>query len=159
MTWKFLPTILLLLIALSSQAQQDGWWGSARQRGLKGPVHVVTIKCSYPNRTGSTTQKYEFARDGKLLVITGPQAFMPHYIFQESRKVTKRNSHGDVEEVSFSLEGDVIRRNRGEYIYDDVGNWTKLVTSEMLTYTWDGGPPENTWRVKDVCTRDIEYYR
>jgi hypothetical protein len=155
----FLSILFVLLISAESYAQQDGFWGTARQRHLKGPVRLVTTRCPDPKTTRITITKLEFARNGNLVAITAPQAFFGDITFPISRKVTKRNAKGDGEEATLSLEGDVLERYRAEYVYDDIGNWTKAVRYRMLTYTWEGGPPENTWQIMDTCTRDIEYYR
>ena len=153
--------VILATFVGSSHAQKGGRWASARDRGLRGAVRSLVTTCSDSSGKYDTTFKYEFATDGKLVTISAPQ--FPQYdcilTIPETRKGTKRNAHGDVEEVSYFLEGDLTRKQRGEYSYDNVGNWTNLVTSEMLTYTWEGGPPEGSWRVINVCTREIEYYR
>ena len=98
---KFLITILVLFAYAAGLAAQYNYrWASARQRHLKGSVHVVTRQCT--GKSGQIiTEKYEFARDGKLLIVTEPQAFMPDIMTPESRKVKKRNTHGDAEEVFY----------------------------------------------------------
>jgi hypothetical protein len=157
----FATMLLLVAFALGAQAQERGAWASARERGLKGAVRTVSDTCSDVKAKFETRYKYEFARNGELIVITGPQ--LPRYdciiAFPVSYKITKRNSRGDVEEVAILLEGDVIEKERYEYEYDSAGNWIKQVTSRMRTYEVEGDEwKAGEWRAFYVCTQTIEYY-
>ena len=152
---------LLLIFAIGAQAQKQGVWVAARERGLKGAVHTVVSSCADINRTHETRIKYEFTRDGKVTTITAPQ--FPRYdciiSFSVSYKITKRNSRGDAEEVAIVLDGDVMEKERYEYEYDGAGNWIKQVTFRTRTYEtvgddWKAGE----WRALYVCNRTIEYY-
>jgi hypothetical protein len=157
----FIAILLLLVFTAGVQAQKRGAWASARERGLKGAVHTVVSTCSSVRGKLETRYKYEFDRDGKLLMITGPQ--LPHYdciiSVPVSNKIAKRNNRGDVEEVAIVLEGEVLEKERYEYEYDSAGNWIKQVTFRTRTYEavgddWKAGE----WRALYVCTRTIEYY-
>jgi hypothetical protein len=152
---------LLLILVLGVQAQNQGRWASAHERGLKGAVHIVVSSCSDIKGNYETRYKYEYARDGELKVITSPQIKLPDCIISTpmSHKITKRNSSWDVEEVSYFLEGDLLEKERYEYEYDSVGNWVKAVTYLMRTYEMEGGNwKEGEWQARYVCTRTIEYY-
>ena len=75
-------------------------------------------------------------------------------------QATQRNARGDISEVSRSLDGDVIEKERFEYEYDDVGNWIKQTIFLMRTYEVEGGDwKEGEWQPKYVCQRTFEYYR
>jgi hypothetical protein len=153
--------MLLLAVAGGLHAQKSIYWGTAHDYDLRGSVRFVRETCTDGNGAHPTNHEFEFTRGGELQMFASPHFIIPDCIIRvpESRKVTKRNSHGDVEEAAFSLEGDVVRKIRAELVYDNVGNWTRRVNSQLFTYTWEGGPPENSWHVSDICTRDIEYYR
>jgi hypothetical protein len=157
---RTLITLLLLLtIPIFVQSQKSGRWASARERGLKGRVHTVISKCSNINGNYEARYKYEFARDGELLIIESPQSNLPVVRNPLSYKVTGRNSQGDIGEVSYFLEGGIIEKERYEYEYDSLGNWIKQVTSIMRTYGMEGGNwKAGEWQTKYVCNRMIEYH-
>jgi hypothetical protein len=114
------------------------------------------------NGSYETKVKYEFARNGEVTRMTAPTPLQYDCILTipTSLKVTQRNARGDVSEVSRSLEGDVIEKERYEYEYDDVGNWIKQTTFLMRTYEMVGGDrKEGEWKPKYLCNRSIEYYR
>lgn len=152
---------LLLILAVCLEARSNKW-ASARERGLKGKVHILVSSCSDMNGRYETKVKYEFARNGELAKMTAPKP--PHYdcivTLPTSLKVSHRNARGDVSEVSRSLQGDVIEKERYEYEYDKMGNWIKQTTFLMRTYEIVGGDwKEGEWQAKYLCNRSIEYYR
>jgi hypothetical protein len=152
---------MLLTFALCVQAQKQGRWASARERGLKGAAHTLIDKCSNVGSGFEYGYKYEFARDGRLMVITSLQIDLPAYnvSFPGSYKITKRNSRGDITEASFFIKGELERKERYEIEYDSAGNWIKMVTYVMREYEVEGGNwKAGEWQAKYVCNRTIEYY-
>jgi len=160
--WKIsISVISIIVLGFCLQAQTTSKWATARKRGLTGKVRVLQQSCSDMNGAYETKYKYEFARDGALMKMTSPTP--PHYdciiAFPTSLKVTQRNAKGDISEVSRSLDGDVIEKERYEYEYDEVGNWIKQTTLLMRTYEMEGGDwKEGEWQSKYVCKRSFEYY-
>jgi hypothetical protein len=161
--WKISISVVLTIgIVLCLQAQTTSRWSTVRQRGLKGKVRVLQQSCSDIKGTYDTKYKYEFAHNGALVKMTSPAP--PHYdcilMFPTSLTVTQRNARGDISEVSRSLDGDVIEKERYEYDYDEIGNWIKQTTLLMRTYEMEGGDwKEGEWQPKYVCKRTFEYYR
>jgi hypothetical protein len=151
---------LLLAFILCLQAQKRGRWASARERGLRGPVRTVIERCSNVGASLKYGHKYEFARDGKLIVITSLQIDRPAYnvSYPSSHKITKRNSRGDVTEASFFTGGELERRERYDIEYDSVGNWTKRVTYIMKEYEVEGSDTAGKWLAQYTCIREIDYY-
>jgi hypothetical protein len=152
---------LLLILAVCLEARSKKW-ASARERGLRGKVHILNSSCGDMKGSYETKVKYEFARNGELTKTTAPTP--PNYdcilTIPTSLKVTQRNARGDVSEVARSLEGDVIEKERYEYEYDEVGNWIKQTTFLMRTYEMVGGDwKEGEWQAKYLCNRSFEYYR
>lgn len=155
-------TFLLLAVTLGAQARKQGGWASARERDLKGGVRTVVSTCSDVDGRYATTFKFEFARDGKLMVITAPQ--FPQYdciiSLPTSYKITRRNKRGDATEASFLVNGALEKKERNELEYDANGNWIKAVTYEMREYEMEGSPWKAGERqARTVCRRTIEYYR
>jgi hypothetical protein len=154
--------LLLTAFTIVSPAQKGGAWASARDRGLKGSVRTLINTCTDSSGKYVTTLKYEFAPDGQLVTIHAPQ--FPHYdcilTTPMSQKITKRNRNGDPEQFDRFVAGDVFERERYEYEYDSVGNWTKQVTYLMHNYSQEGSDwKEGEWRRTYVCTRQFDYYR
>jgi len=155
MTRIFATLLLLLTFALSVQAQKTGEWASARERGLKGSVRKVIEKWFDGEGHYLDEYGYEFARDGKEMSITAPQFSGPTLrVFSKlSERVTKRNSRGDIEEVSFFIKKMWYRKIKYLYEYDDIGNWLKIVAYEA-----ESRMAESEWHTVYVCQRTIEYY-
>jgi len=151
---------LLLILAVCLEARSNKW-ASARERGLRGRVHILVSSCGGMTVSNETKVKYEFARTGELTKMTAPIPLQYDCILTipTSLKVTQRNARGDVSEVSRSLDGDLIEKERFEYEYDEVGNWIKQTTFLMRTYEMVGGDwKEGEWQAKYLCNRSIEYY-
>ncbi|MDX6710472.1 MAG: hypothetical protein QOH96_1488 [Blastocatellia bacterium] len=154
---------LLLFSPICLLAQKGGKWASARERHLRGTVQTVVQTCSDIGSKTSFTHKYEFARDGTLMVITQPQFQI--YILISSRsfpvyyKITKRNSRGDVVEGSLLNRGELEQKEKYELEYDGVGNWIKMKKIVMRDYEYAGSSwKEGEWQAQHVCNRTIEYY-
>lgn len=151
--------LLLLTFTQGIQAQKHRTWASARERGLTGVVHIVISKCSDISGNHEIRYKYEYALDGKLIVIESPQLNSPIVSGSLSHKITGRNNRGDIEEVSFFIGDALERKEKYKYEYDSVGNWIKRVTFVMREYEVVGGSwKAGEWQAKYVCSRTIEYY-
>jgi hypothetical protein len=152
---------LVVVVALGSNAQGDKRWASARERGLRGKVHILVSSCSDMVGNYETRYTYEFDRSGKLMKITSPtpKKFDCIVSIPVSHKVTKRNDKGEIEEVSSFIEGSLVLKEKYEYEYDAIGNWVKQITFLMRTYEMDGGDwKADEWKPVGRCTRTIEYY-
>ena len=150
-------SFLLFALAFGAQAQGLRRWASASARGLKGKVHTLISRCSDIAGKYETRYKYEFARDGELMVIESPQFKSP--IFIRQHKVTKRNVRGDIEEVSIIHHGEVVEKEKYAIEYDSVGNWVKAMTFVMREYEMEGGDwKAGEWKARNICQRTIEYY-
>jgi hypothetical protein len=155
---RLLITLLLLTFPIYVQSQKLVQWASARERGLEGKVHTVIIRCFGINGDNEARYKYEFAHNGELMVIESPRFNLPIVRNPLSYKITGRNSLGDIQEVSYFLEGGIIEKERYEYEYDRAGSWIKRATSIMKTYEIEGKWKAGEWQTKYVCNRQIEYY-
>jgi hypothetical protein len=157
--------VLLLTVSFCAEAQNPFSWSSARKSGLKGAVHTVESKCSDINGNYETRYKYEYARDGKLMTITGPYVELSDIIIGDvmepiTSKITKRNSRGEIEEVSSFIEGDLLGKEKYEREYDNVGNWIKRTDYQWVKFdSLDGRWKADEWRATYVCSRTIQYYQ
>jgi hypothetical protein len=152
---------LVVIIALGLNAQGNKRWASARERGLRGKVHILVSSCSDMAGNYETRYTYEFDRSGKLIKITSPTPKKVDCIVSipVSHKVTKRNDKDEIEEVSSLIEGSLVSKEKYEYEYDAIGNWVKQITLLMRTYEMDGGDwKTGEWKPVGRCRRAIEYY-
>src|SRR5258705_9853376 len=158
---RILVTISLLpFSSICLLAQKGGKWASASERHLRGAVQNVVETCSGIGSKWSFTYKYEFARDGTLMVITEPQYARGNFDGSPvSYKITKRNTMGDVVECSLLSLGDLVQKEKYELEYDGVGNWIKMKKIVMRDYEDEGSSwKEGEWQAEEVCNRTIEYY-
>lgn len=157
---RILTTLFLMLtFAVSPQAQKRGRWASANDRGLKDSVRTVVEQCSNVDDSFRYGYKYEFTGDGKLMVIISLQPERPSYnITGGSWKFVKRNVRGNATEGSYFFMGELEHRERWEFEYDSIGNWTQRVTYVMREYEIVGSGTAGKWLAQQVCKRTIEYF-
>jgi hypothetical protein len=122
-------------------------------------VRTVVEECSNVGDSFRSGYKYEFARDGKLMVITSLQSDRPaFYVSGGSWKFIKRNNRGDVTEGSYFFMGALEHKERYEFEYDSIGNWIRQVNLVMREYEIEGSGTAGKWLAHQVCKRTIEYY-
>jgi hypothetical protein len=129
------------------------------QDGLSGPVNRVrTETAKLSSKSGKLTEGPRqllevttYDRQGQRidnsynLVSTNPQVGVEEYAHDDK---------GNVSEMTLRAgNGDILRKEVYTYVYDDVGNWAKMITSTLL---YEGGKMYR--QPTEVTYRNITYY-